>query len=236
MTATPNLGLPEDDSISHPIATWGAPAAVFRGRSCQSLLQARVARSFEEDEVLYEVGDTARVVFFIRKGIVKTGTATGLGREIIYHLRKDGEVVGELCLLDAVRRERAVAIEKTEAVLVDSDEIVTPLARQPAMLGDVLTALCRGLAEAHDQVNRMADDSVSQGLTKVLRDLALKLGQQSGKLVEITTYLTQEELSQMVGARRERVSTALNVLRRRGLVQYTARGHLLLDVAALEER
>jgi CRP/FNR family transcriptional regulator len=236
MTATPNLGLPEDDSISHPATTWGAPAPVFRARPCQSLLQARVARSFEEDEVLYEVGDTARVVFFIRKGIVKTGTATGLGREIIYHLRKDGEVVGELCLLDTVRRERAVAIEKTEAVLVDLDEIVTPLARQPPMLGDVLTALCRGLAEAHDQVNRMADNSVSQGLTKVLRDLALKLGQPSGKLVEITTYLTQEELSQMVGARRERVSTVLNALRRRGLVQYTVRGHLLLDVGSLEER
>jgi len=37
----------------------------------------------------------------------------------------------------------------------------------------------------------------------------------------------------MVGARRERVSTALNSLRRRGLVDYSSRGHLLLHVAAL---
>ena len=47
-------------------------------------------------------------------------------------------------------------------------------------------------------------------------------------------YLTQEEIAQMVGARRERVSTALNALRRRGMVQYSTRGHLVLDVRALE--
>jgi hypothetical protein len=38
----------------------------------------------------------------------------------------------------------------------------------------------------------------------------------------------------MAAARRERVCTALNSLRRRGMVQYSARGHMLLDVGALE--
>jgi hypothetical protein len=37
-------------------------------------------------------------------------------------------------------------------------------------------------------------------------------------------------------ARRERVSTALNLLRRRGMVQYSNHGHLLLDVTALESQ
>jgi hypothetical protein len=38
----------------------------------------------------------------------------------------------------------------------------------------------------------------------------------------------------MVAARRERVSTALNLLRRQGMVHYSTRGHLMLDVRALE--
>jgi len=74
-----------------------------------------------------------------------------------------------------------------------------------------------------------------QGLIKVLRSLALTVGQPSGSLVEIDAYLTHEELSHMVGARRERVSTALNSLRRGGLVRYSRRGRLLLDVRALEK-
>jgi CRP-like cAMP-binding protein len=71
-------------------------------------------------------------------------------------------------------------------------------------------------------------------LVDVLRSLASKLGRPLGEHVEITTYLTQEELAQMVVARRERVSTALNSLRRRGIAQYSVRGHLLLDMRALE--
>jgi hypothetical protein len=51
--------------------------------------------------------------------------------------------------------------------------------------------------------------------------------------VEINAYLSHEELSQMVGARCERVSTALISLRRAGLVQYTRRGRLLLAIDAL---
>jgi hypothetical protein len=38
----------------------------------------------------------------------------------------------------------------------------------------------------------------------------------------------------MVVARRERISTALNFLRRRKMIQYTNHGHLLLNLKALE--
>jgi CRP-like cAMP-binding protein len=48
-------------------------------------------------------------------------------------------------------------------------------------------------------------------------------------------YLTQEEIAQMVVARRERISTALNFLRREKLVEYTARGQFMIHVSRLEQ-
>ena len=72
------------------------------------------------------------------------------------------------------------------------------------------------------------------GLPKCWSAWPTKIGQPSGSLVEIPTYLTQDEIAQMVAARRERISTALNSFRRRGLVQHSTRGHLVLDVNALE--
>ena len=222
----------EDERVFTLIATSGALSQVFR--LCESLLQRRKARTFERGEPLYEIGDTARTVFLILRGVVKTGTATQPGREFIYHLRKDGDIVGELCVIDSVRRERAVALEKTEAIPICLEEFVTSLTEQPALLREVLNLLCGRVAEAYDQVRRTTDDSVLLSLIKVLRSLALALGQPSGRLVEIAVYLTQEELSQMVGAPRELVAIALNSLRRSGLVQYTQRGHLLLDLRAVE--
>jgi len=224
----------DDERIFALIATSGALSPVFR--LCESLLQGRSARTFERDEALYEIGDTERTVFLILRGVVRTGTATELGQEITYHLRKDGDVVGELCVMEAVRRERAVALEHTEAIPIDFEEFVHTLTDQPRLLREVLTLLCDSLAEAYDQVYRVADDGILRGLIGVLRSLALSLGQPCGNLVEINAYLSHEELSQMVGARCERVSTALNSLQRAGFVQYTKRGHLLLDVQALERR
>lgn len=211
-----------------------ALAPIFRGRFCDILLPNRAARTFDDDEVIYELGDKGRILFFIRHGVVKTGSIADDGREIIYDLRKDGDVVGELCAQESVRRDRAVAIERTEAIPVTFDEVVDALIKHPAVLQDFLGIFCSALSEAYGQVNRLATDSVMHRLINVLKTLAKKFGRPSGELVEIATYLTQEELAQMVVARRERVSTALNSLRRRGIAQYSPRGHLLLRMGALD--
>lgn len=223
-----------EGSVLGCAATSFALAPVLRARFFAALALNRAAKTFKKDEVLFELGDTQRTVFLIRQGVVKTGTITDQGREIIYAIRRDGDVVGELCAIENMRRERAVALERTEAVPVSLDEVLDVLAREQNLLREFIGVLCCDLAEAYDQVNRMAEDSVMHGLIKVLRRLATKLGRAVGGLVEISAYVTQEELAQMVVARRERVSTALNSLRRRGFVQYTARGRLLLDMRALE--
>jgi CRP-like cAMP-binding protein len=75
------------------------------------LLADRAARTFDEDAVLYEMAERERTMFFVRRGVVKVGTVTANGREIIYDLRKAGDVVGELCALEAVRHDRAVAVD-----------------------------------------------------------------------------------------------------------------------------
>lgn len=224
----------DDDSASRMASLSSALVPVFRGKFCDILLAARPTQTFDERQVIYELGDRDRLLFFIQRGVVKTGTVTDGGREIIYDLRKDGDVAGELCCLDSPRWDRAVAVERTEAIAVSYDEAMESLAKHPAVLRDFVDVFCRALSEAYDQVNRLAAGNVEWGLVEVLKKLAHKLGRPAGELVEIPIYLTQEELSQMVVARRERVSTALNILRRSGVAQYSSRGHLLLNMHALE--
>ncbi len=207
---------------------------IFRGRFCDTLLPNHVARTFAKDEVMYELGDRERTLFFVRSGVVKTGTITESGREIIYDVRKEGDVVGELCCLEGPRQDRAVALEAVEAVPASFVEVMDTLSRHPTLLQGFVEVFAGALAEAYDQVNRLADDNVMERLIKILKMLAAKLGRPSGKLTEINAYLTQTELSEMVIARRERTSTALNSLRRHGIAQYSPRGHLLIDLAALE--
>lgn len=234
MQDTAELRETTDDDASNTGAVGSALASGFRGRFCNVLLPGRASRVFAKDAVIYELGDDARVLFFLKDGVVKTGTITSAGREIIYDLRKSGDVVGELCALDIVRRDRAVALERTEAIPVPYEQVMETLGRHPELLRDLIGVFGNALSEAYDQVDGLAATDMMHRLLNVLRNLAQKFGRPLGELVEIATYLTQEELAQMVVARRERVSTALNVLRRRGTVQYSPRGHLLVDLHRLE--
>ena len=230
--SAPSLAV--DDDASSLAALSSALLPIFRGRFCDLLLPGRPTTSFEADEILYDRGDSDRSFFFVRSGVVKTGTITRDGREIVYDLRKERDVIGELCAVHALRRDRAVALVRTVTVAVPYEEVVAVLAQHVVLLRDFIGIFCSALAEAYEHIDSLAFDSVLMRTTSVLRSLANKFGRSVGEFIELPMYLTQEELAQMVVARRERVSTALNGLRREGLVHYSPRGHLRLDVPRLE--
>lgn len=224
---------PLDDDASGLAALSSTLLPIFRGRFCDVLLPGRATTTFEADEILYERGDSDRSFYFVRSGVVKTGTITRDGREIVYDLRKERDVIGELCAVHALRRDRAVALARTVTVTVPFDEVVAVLAQHAALLGDFIGIFCSALAEAHEHIDSLAFDSVLMRTSSVLHSLANKFGRSIGDFIELPMYLTQEELAQMVVARRERVSTALNNLRREGIVHYSPRGHLRLDAEKL---
>jgi CRP-like cAMP-binding protein len=167
-------------------------------------------------------------MFFIQKGFVKIGTITPSGCEVIYDIRKAGDVVGELCVARDSRGDRAVALDSAEAIDVSYAEVLSVLTAQPELLAKLIEVFCASLTEAYDQIMTLATEDLTGRVVRVLLNLASKLGSPNDDPVSIPAYLTQEEISQMVGARRERVSTILNSLRRQGLVNYSSRGHFIL--------
>jgi CRP-like cAMP-binding protein len=106
--------------------------------------------------------------------------------------------------------------------------------KHPELLAQLVDVFCQALKEAYSQVNAMAVDDLLHRLVNVLLRLARKVGHNLGQAVELSIYLTQEELSQMVAARRERVSTALNSLRRSGAIEYSKHGTLVLNIDNLK--
>jgi CRP-like cAMP-binding protein len=228
-----DLPIGVDDSVSQA-AVSTALISVFRGKFCDAILPNRKTTRFKKDAVIYDVGDKERTFYFLQDGFVKVGTITSDGHELIYDVRKGGDVVGELCASEARRPDRAVALEQTEAIPVPFQDVMEVVRKQPDLLARLVEVFCRALNEAYAQVNTLAVDDTVHRLSKVLLKLAAKIGQNSGPQIEIPTYLTQEEIAQMVAVRRERISTALNFLRRKRMIHYTNRGHLVLNVKALE--
>jgi CRP-like cAMP-binding protein len=79
---------------------------------------------------------------------VKVGAITSEGRKLIYDIRSSRDVVGELCVSEARRPDRADALEHTEAVAVPRHEIMEILRQQPDLFSRLVDVLGRALVEA----------------------------------------------------------------------------------------
>ena len=71
-------------------------------------------------------------------------------------------------------------------------------------------------------------------LIRTLGRLAGEFGVPEGEWIRLTHYFRQDDLAQMIGARREVVSTLLNQLRDEGLITYARKDGLLLRRTGLE--
>ena len=209
-------------------------ARTFRGKLCDVILRNRNVTTFEKDQVIYDAGEQSQMFFFLQRGFVKVGSIIEDGHELIYDVRKAGDIVGELCASGLQRQDRAVALERTEVIVVPLHEVLEIVQKNRRLLQELVQMFCESLSDAYDQLNTLASSDTVHRLVRVLLRLGTQLGHTSGQMTELSAYLTQEEISQMVVARRERVSTAMNSLRNRGMVDYSHRGYLVLDLKALQ--
>lgn len=68
---------------------------LFDEKFCDAILPNRKRTLFKKKQILYQVGDTERTLFFLLDGFVKAGTVTSDGHEVIYDVRKGGDLIGE---------------------------------------------------------------------------------------------------------------------------------------------
>ena len=197
-------------------------------------VKARKPRLFGANQIIYNIGDEARGLYFLRSGLVKLSTISESGKEIILDVYRTGEVFGEMCLYTAKRTDMAVAMEPSEIAELEPDEFLAILYNSREAMYDFLQSSLKRLARSYDLIREISFDSVSVRLAKLLLRLADEFGEPSHQGVELTHFISQEELSQIVLARREVVSMALSRLRKQGLVNYNRKGRLTIHTTALK--
>lgn len=165
---------PPEDMTLYGASLSSALVTIFRGNFFDAILPGRNSVIFGKDEVLYEVGARDQTFFFIRSGFIKVGTVTLDAREIIYDVRKEGGVVGELCACQSIREDRAVTLELSDVIPVPYFEIVEVLRKNPDFLGKLIEIFCDHLADAYEQINTLAFKDTAHRLTHVLLGLAKK--------------------------------------------------------------
>lgn len=209
-------------------------SSLFRGNLCEQLT-SRPGRRYDAEQVVYHAADASHEVYYLRSGLVKIVALSADGREVILDIHKPGEIFGLFCLCGTGRAESAIVMEPSEVVTITLANLVDRLSESRDALEGFILTVSQRLTRAYDTIQDLSFDSVPMRLARTLLRLGEEMGHETEAGIELEHYITQEELAQMLSARREVVSTALGRMRERGLVEYSRGGKLTINPRGLSE-
>ena len=188
-------------------------------------------RQLSRGETLFAEGDTPHFLFIVVTGRIAIVMLSEVDdRESVVALMEDGDLFGELGLLDdGPRSAGARALSVSTVLEIPFEAVRDMLDEDPALLWNAARMLARRL-RAMDEV---LADSVFLDVTG---RTAKKLIELSGGRDEFVLPVTQEELAGMVGAPRERVNKAIASFTRLGWLEQHERNYRIIERERLENR
>jgi CRP/FNR family transcriptional regulator, cyclic AMP receptor protein len=182
-------------------------------------------------DVLFREGDSADTLYLVVRGRIAIAIANPIdNRETVVSLMEEGDLLGEMAMLDGGPRSAlARALEPSVVLAVPFDVVLGAFKQNPELLWGVTRLLASRL--------RVMDEALADSVfLDVTGRTAKRLLELSEGADEFSLPVTQEELAGMVGASRERVNKAIASFIRLGWVEQHDRRYRIVKRQSLEIR
>jgi CRP/FNR family transcriptional regulator, cyclic AMP receptor protein len=173
-----------------------------------------------KDRSIFQQGQPADALYYIRRGKVKISVISQQGKEAIVAILSTGEFFGEGCLAgQKVRMASAVAITDCTFDKIEKS-LMERLLHERHNISELFVKhlLSRNIRYESDLVDQLFNSSEKR-LARILLLLS-HIGKDS-KAEIVFPRVNQDTLAQMVGTTRSRVSHFMNKFREHGFVDYT---------------
>jgi len=203
---------------------------LFKKQLGQSLVsETRNSRAvkFARHENVYTVGEQDEMVYYIESGQVKLVMDSPEGRECILAIHSAGDIFGELCLSGiSGRLETAITMKPTTVKRIPSDQFFTRLQHDSLMEGFVRYLAVR-VADQQQVISNLVMVDSEQRLGQTLLQLGRTMGKKDPRSIRIELKISHEELSEMIGTTRPRISMFMQRFKNLGLIE-TNKEHFLV--------
>ncbi len=168
---------------------------------------------------VYTCGDQDETVYFIESGQIKLLVVSPEGKECLLAIHGGGDIFGELCLSGlGARHETAVAMKETKLKQIPCAQFFARLS-QDALSEGFVRYLAVRVADQQQVIANLVTVDCEQRLGKTLLQLARSMGKKDPHSIRIELKITHEELSEMVGTTRPRVSLFMQRFHNLGLME-----------------
>jgi CRP/FNR family transcriptional regulator, cyclic AMP receptor protein len=173
----------------------------------------------ERHSNVYSSGDRDDMVYFIESGQIKLLMVSSEGRECLLAIHGGGDIFGELSLSGlGARLETATAMKTTILKQVPCAQFVACLGRDSLFEGFVRYLAVR-IADQQQVIANLVTVDSEQRLGQTLLQLARTMGKKDPRSIRIELRISHEELSEMVGTTRPRVSLFMQRFHNLGLIE-----------------
>ena len=184
----------------------------------ERIARVAVPRSFPAGVRVFHEGDSSDACYIVRSGDLRVTREHPDGRAIALATLGEGDIFGELAMLDGGRRSASVeTLADSQLLGLPASDMRRLLVEHPGISVKLIVALTRRLRETNERVARQSFQTVPSRVAGVLSQLIadeLPAGRDS-----ITVQMNQADLAQLAGTSRESVSRFLATLERAGVVR-----------------
>jgi CRP/FNR family transcriptional regulator, cyclic AMP receptor protein len=190
-------------------------------------LNSHAVKIAKHDNV-YTCGDQDEMVYFIESGQIKLLLLSPDGKECLLSIHSAGDVFGELCLAGlGARQETATAMKETILKQMPCTQFFARLSRD-SLFGGFVQYLAVRVAEQQQVIANLVTVDSEQRLGQTLLQLGRTMGKKDPRSIRLELKISHEELSEMVGTTRPRISMFMQRFRNLGLIETNAEHFLIL--------
>lgn len=205
---------------------------VARDDTIATLAAASRWRTLQRNELLFVLGDRAGSIFVVASGTLRVFTSSANGSEPTLALLHDGEVVGELGVLDDRPRSASLAaVSRSEIVEVPARAFRAAYESDAAIARRMVTLLAERLRHVTDGLADLAYLDLGGRLAKYILGEAERRGS-----TRFVLSLTQAEIGQLLGGARQTINQAARSLQAAGLIDLDGRTVDIIDESGLQLR
>jgi CRP/FNR family cyclic AMP-dependent transcriptional regulator len=199
------------------------------------LAHASVARHAAGDQI-FAKGDPGNSMMAVLNGRVMITAPSLDGRQVVLTVMRDGDVFGEIALLDGKERTAdATAATECDLLMVPRRSLLQLLERRPDLSIELLIVLCERLRRTNEQVEDLAFLDLEARIAKVLVRLAEENGNGQQMARPVGVKISQRALGELVGGSRESVNKHLQDWKRSGIIAIEKGSIVIHDIEALVE-
>ena len=168
----------------------------------------------------------------VLRGRVVIRAPSSHGKEVILNIINEGEIFGEIALLDGKERTADATAMTDCELLVIARRSFLPLLERPDVMRELLNVLCERLRRTSEQVEDVLFLDVAARIAKTLLRFA-KADDAPEPGARIVLGLSQREIGNLIGASREKVNRRLQAWRRAEIITIDKGTIFIRDAAAL---